>query len=92
MCVFVSFSGFRGSAQGVVKHLLQVLSTAQQREKGRKEEDGEKERETEGGTGAQRKGGREGETEEENGETEERTKGGRQLKALPSDILIGLLP
>lgn len=67
MCVFESFSGFRGSAQGVVKHLLQVLATAQQREKGRKEEDGEKERE--GEIGGQRKGGREGGIEEGNGET-----------------------
>lgn len=49
------------------------------------------ERGTEGGIGGQRKGGREGGIEEGNGETEGRAKGGRQLKALTSEILIGLL-
>lgn len=40
----------------------------------------------------QREGGREEGIEEGNGETEGRMKGERQLKALSSDILIGLLP
>lgn len=56
----MSFSGFRDSAQGVVKNLLQVLSTAKQREKGRKEEDGEKERQREGLGDRGKEEGREG--------------------------------
>lgn len=87
MCVFESFSSKSGKAPTPGSIYSTTKRERKKRGRWRKGERG-----TEGGIGGQREGGRKGGIKEGNGETEGRTKGGGQLKALSSDILIGLLP